>query len=47
MLRVPPPLALAVLGQAKADFLLSPEGEITCGPFASQGLGSASLVSAN
>lgn len=27
MLRVPPPLALAVLGQAKADFLLSPEGE--------------------
>jgi hypothetical protein len=27
ILHVPPPLALAVLGQAKADFLLSPEGE--------------------
>ena len=27
ILHAPPPLALAVLGQAKADFLLSPEGE--------------------
>lgn len=27
ILQAPPPLALAVLGQAKADFLLSPEGE--------------------